>query len=690
MTYKGFILIIALLTSVGAGAADGPFPKDMKPILSPVKSGSDQIDLSYVGSCMWRGVSDAVVKDSYAYLAMNAGLKIIDISNPSVPVEVSKLHLELMWDWDVEVEGDYAYLVDYYGLKIINISNPADPSLVSRCDTPEHTAYDVALAGDYAVVALRSNGIILIDISNPYYPHLAGSYDPPGDARNVEVRDNLVYVASHNGGLQIVDITDPNAPDSVGALDGIGYAQEVALKDNVAYLACLSYGMQAVNIADPAHPALLNTYPAAHNFSQIKIKDTVAYVAGDIEGAIAINIANPLALSLMGSIEVIGKITTAEPFVFVTDYYNELTLLNFDNPASPAIEGVFATPGFGRQFAVRDNLVYSVSSSGLSVIDITNPQEPYLKGLAGDIIGYDLEVVDTIAYVSNTDSVLRIVSIADPQAPYLIDTVQSVGYCYNVVSDGQYAYLTTWQDGLVVVNVANPQAAFIAAKYMEWGRSGYMEMVGDFLFQEDVLILDVTDRLNPSVVGNYQGYGNTGDAAIVDTLVYLASGDSELMYGWLKIVNIAAPEIPVEVGTFTITNECLGVASDGNVACVTDYASLQVLDVSDPTTPTLLAGTGGPGFTGVEMDGSYIYVAGGYGFMIYQMATVCGDANDDGTINVGDPVYIIKYVFAGGPAPSWICKADANGDGMVNVGDAVLLIGYIFRGGVPPVEDCCL
>lgn len=64
-----------------------------------------------------------------------------------------------------------------------------------------------------------------------------------------------------------------------------------------------------------------------------------------------------------------------------------------------------------------------------------------------------------------------------------------------------------------------------------------------------------------------------------------------------------------------------------------------------------------------------------------------GDANGDGSVNVGDAVYIINYVFKGGPAPTPypICSGDANGDCLCNVGDAVYIISYIFKGGPPPV-----
>jgi len=65
---------------------------------------------------------------------------------------------------------------------------------------------------------------------------------------------------------------------------------------------------------------------------------------------------------------------------------------------------------------------------------------------------------------------------------------------------------------------------------------------------------------------------------------------------------------------------------------------------------------------------------------------ICGNANGDGSVNVGDAVFVINYVFRGGPAPTPLGAGDANCDGKVNVGDAVYLVNYVFRGGPAP---CC-
>jgi hypothetical protein len=65
-------------------------------------------------------------------------------------------------------------------------------------------------------------------------------------------------------------------------------------------------------------------------------------------------------------------------------------------------------------------------------------------------------------------------------------------------------------------------------------------------------------------------------------------------------------------------------------------------------------------------------------------AYVCGDGNGDGAVDVGDAVYIINYVFKGGPAPEILDAGDANADGLCDVGDAVYLINYAFKGGPAP------
>ncbi len=67
---------------------------------------------------------------------------------------------------------------------------------------------------------------------------------------------------------------------------------------------------------------------------------------------------------------------------------------------------------------------------------------------------------------------------------------------------------------------------------------------------------------------------------------------------------------------------------------------------------------------------------------------VCGDADGSGIVSISDAVYLINYIFAGGPTPDPLAAADADCSGVVSISDAVFLINYIFAGGPVPCASC--
>lgn len=68
-----------------------------------------------------------------------------------------------------------------------------------------------------------------------------------------------------------------------------------------------------------------------------------------------------------------------------------------------------------------------------------------------------------------------------------------------------------------------------------------------------------------------------------------------------------------------------------------------------------------------------------------QLFDYCGDANNDGTIDIDDAVYLLEYIFQGGPppAPYLVASGDTNGSCQVDIDDVVYTIAYIFSGGPP-------
>jgi hypothetical protein len=67
---------------------------------------------------------------------------------------------------------------------------------------------------------------------------------------------------------------------------------------------------------------------------------------------------------------------------------------------------------------------------------------------------------------------------------------------------------------------------------------------------------------------------------------------------------------------------------------------------------------------------------------------VCGDVNFDGMTNISDAVFLIGYIFVGGPTPADFADADVDCNGIITISDAVYLVIYIFAGGSAPCANC--
>jgi hypothetical protein len=77
---------------------------------------------------------------------------------------------------------------------------------------------------------------------------------------------------------------------------------------------------------------------------------------------------------------------------------------------------------------------------------------------------------------------------------------------------------------------------------------------------------------------------------------------------------------------------------------------------------------------------------------------VRGDANDDGVVNISDPIFHLNALFVGGEESPCPDAADANDDGLLNISDGIAILSFLFQGtnvlrpphpeaGVDPTPD---
>lgn len=63
---------------------------------------------------------------------------------------------------------------------------------------------------------------------------------------------------------------------------------------------------------------------------------------------------------------------------------------------------------------------------------------------------------------------------------------------------------------------------------------------------------------------------------------------------------------------------------------------------------------------------------------------VDNDPNEN--IDISDLVYLVDWIYHGGPAPACVPEADMNADNAVTSFDVDYLVNYMFKGGPAPVS----
>ena len=131
------------------------------------------------------------------------------------------------------------------------------------------------------------------------------------------------------------------------------------------------------------------------------------------------------------------------------------------------------TSGYVYAVYVFGNYLYGASESGLEIIDVSNPNSPTSVGnyvIPGT--KYDVIVEGNYAYVANYQ--LFIIDVSNPSSPFLVGThipskrILDLHVCGNYV----YAAMATWTSefiyyygGLEVIDVSTPSAPTLAARH---------------------------------------------------------------------------------------------------------------------------------------------------------------------------------------------------------------------------------
>lgn len=135
-----------------------------------------------------------------------------------------------------DVNDDYVAVA---GLQLgFYILDRTSGTIISSTDTPGQ-ALDVKIVDNSVIIALREEGFMIFDITDPANPQEIYSKDLSDLIYTVDAEDDYLVLSSHAGGVFLYDISDITNPEYIGNLGSgdIGFTYKATLQDGKIFAA---------------------------------------------------------------------------------------------------------------------------------------------------------------------------------------------------------------------------------------------------------------------------------------------------------------------------------------------------------------------------------------------------------------------------------------------------------------------
>ncbi len=538
------------------------------------------------------GPSYAVaVKGHIAYFGNGYYLEIADVTDPHNPNSLGKIFLPSLVE-KIAVNGDYVYVItEEDGLQIINVSDPANPVKAGHFDTG-HYVGGIFTKDKYVFIVKASGSLLILDVNNPSSPSETGYFSANGgySVGGVYVSGNYAYVAEGEKGLIIVDVSNPSEPVKIGSFYSQDFdVKDVFVKDNYAYLAN-DYEIIILDISNPTLPNKISNYGNFQNLKGIYVSGDYAYVGSD-EYFLVLDISNPSAPQLKGYLETkpfVWDISVNGNYAYIAYSAGGLGIINISNSTSPIETSSIEGGDYAMDVCVSDNYAYVADRrAGLRILDISNPNNPSQVGFSfTDDEAHGIHVSGNYAYIADTYHGLKIFDISNPMSPFEVGTLNT-GYSDSqsaelVFVKDNYAYISDEYNGFIIADVSNPSSPSII-----WS-SGSVNPTGIFVKENYAYLsqesgLSIWDVSNPSETFKVSSLNLN---SLYSGGVYVSGNYAYLANSGLYIVDISSPASPIKIDF--IPDGAMDVFVKGKYAYVTEENEMQILDVSNPTSPNVV------------------------------------------------------------------------------------------------------
>jgi hypothetical protein len=303
-----------------------------------------------------------------------------------------------------------------------------------------------------------------------------------------------------------------------------------------------------------------------------------------------------------------GKIWVYNQYLFVNEVSKGIHIIDNQNPASPQKVGFISIPG-NYDLAVKGDKLYTDSSVDLLVFDISNPRQPVLQNRVINTFphminfsGYDADPSKGI--VVGWEDKIRTETIKS------CDMVVPMAWSMNQVPENTNSTAPT--DNSNRGATASPTGI---------NRGGSMSRFS--IKDNSLYVVSSTELKTYSLQGSDISLSST-QATNRNTETVFAYGNTLFLgaNSGMTLYDITSAPNPTQVSSYSHQTSCDPVVSDGRYAYITLHSgadnpcgglenSLEVVDISQPSTPSRIATWTMTNPKGLGIENDILFIADG-------------------------------------------------------------------------------
>lgn len=302
--------------------------------------------------------------------------------------------------------------------------------------------------------------------------------------------------------------------------------EAVAVTEIYAYLALDSKKIAAIEISDPQNPGP----PAYRDMSwapyTIEVHDSYLYVPALDDMAI-IDVTDPTSPGSpvyvgYGTLDfAVRHVALKENHAYLTLEPWYLLVFNVTAPSTPSYVATksYGPPASASDVAIYGNYLYLPSSSGLSILDVTNPASPTGPTYIDAIDTTKICIDGSRAYMMYSPEDLGVYSLASPLSPSFLGVREFTGTAQDIAVQGDYVFMACGDQGLIVVDVSDMSDVTPPSSARRDTNSAYgVAVIGTFALIADgaggLAVIDVSSPMSPGTPTYITTYGNVRDVTV--------------------------------------------------------------------------------------------------------------------------------------------------------------------------------